>query len=38
MTFFKNADGSVRQFSEMSTDGRKTYSVEYDLIYKPKAK
>jgi hypothetical protein len=34
LTFFSNQDGTVRQFSQASSDGGKTYSVEYDFIYR----
>jgi tetratricopeptide (TPR) repeat protein len=33
LTFSKNADGSVRQFAEMSNDEGKTWSVSYDFKY-----
>jgi hypothetical protein len=33
LTFFPRQDGSVRQFSERTTDGGKTWQVNYDLIY-----
>jgi hypothetical protein len=33
LTFFKRDDGSVRQLSERTTDGGKTWQVNYDLIY-----
>lgn len=33
LTFFKQADGSVRQYSERTPDGGKTWQVNYDLIY-----
>lgn len=33
LTFFPRPDGSVRQFSERTTDSRKTWQVNYDLIY-----
>jgi hypothetical protein len=33
LTFFKRPDGSVRQFSERTADGGKTWQVNYDLIY-----
>lgn len=33
MTFFKLGDGHVRQVGEDSTDGGKTWSVQYDLNY-----
>ena len=33
LTFFKRPDGSVRQFSERTPDGGKTWQVNYDLIY-----
>ena len=33
LTFFKRSDGSVRQFSERTGDGGKTWQVNYDLIY-----
>jgi hypothetical protein len=37
LTFFKRADGSVRQFSERTADGGKTWQVNYDLIYTRRA-
>jgi hypothetical protein len=33
LTFFKRPDGSVRQLSERTPDGSKTWQVNYDLIY-----
>jgi hypothetical protein len=33
LTFFRQPDGSVRQYSERTTDGGKTWTVNYDLIY-----
>jgi hypothetical protein len=33
LTFFPRPDGSVRQFSERTTDAGKTWAVNYDLIY-----
>jgi len=33
LTFLKLAGGQVRQLSEQSTDGGKTWTVAYDLIY-----
>jgi hypothetical protein len=33
LTFFRQPDGSVRQYSERSADGGKTWTVNYDLIY-----
>ena len=33
LTFFRRPDGTVRQFSERTTDGGKTWQVNYDLIY-----
>lgn len=33
LTFFNLGPGHVRQFGEQSTDGGKTWSVEYDLNY-----
>jgi hypothetical protein len=33
LTFFKRPDGTVRQFSERTPDGGKTWQVNYDLIY-----
>ncbi|ABF42839.1 Tetratricopeptide repeat protein [Candidatus Koribacter versatilis Ellin345] len=37
LTFSKFPDGSVRQFSQSSTDDGKSWSVEYDFIYRKKA-
>ena len=36
LTFSKLPDGSVRQLSKASTDNGKTWSVEYDFIYRKK--
>ena len=33
LTFFNRSDGSVRQFSERTTDNGATWQVNYDLIY-----
>jgi hypothetical protein len=33
LTFFNRPDGSVRQFSERTTDNGATWQVNYDLIY-----
>jgi hypothetical protein len=33
LTFFRLPDGSVRQYSERTADGGRTWSVNYDLIY-----
>jgi hypothetical protein len=33
LTFFRQADGTVRQYSERTMDGGKTWQVNYDLIY-----
>ena len=33
LTFFRQPDGSVRQYSERTTDGGRTWSINYDLIY-----
>jgi hypothetical protein len=33
LTFFRLADGSVRQYSERTSDDGKTWQVNYDLIY-----
>ena len=35
MTYSKNADGSVRQFGEQSTDEGKTWATSFDLTYRP---
>ena len=37
LTFFPRPDGSVRQFSERTTDDGKTWQVNYDLIYRKAA-
>ena len=37
MTYSKNADGSVRQHGEQSTDGGKSWSTNFDFTYHPKA-
>ena len=34
MTFTHNADGSVRQYSDQSTDEGKTWSIRYDFTYR----
>jgi len=38
MTYSKNADGSVRQHGEQSTDFGVTWSDSFDFTYHPKAK
>ncbi|HEY0628469.1 MAG TPA: hypothetical protein VGD23_03990 [Sphingomicrobium sp.] len=38
MTYSKNADGSVRQHGEQSTDDGKSWSTNFDFTYHPKAK
>ena len=35
MTYTPNADGSVRQFGEQSTDDGKTWAIAFDLTYRP---
>ena len=35
MTYTPNADKSVRQFGQQSTDGGKTWTVSFDFTYKP---
>ena len=35
MTYSKNADGSVRQFGEQSSDEGKTWSASFDFTYRP---
>lgn len=35
MTYTPNADGSVRQFGEQSTDGGTTWAPAFDFIYRP---
>lgn len=37
MTYTRDAQGWVRQFGEASQDGGKTWSVNFDLTYKPAA-
>jgi len=37
LTFSRLPGGRVRQFSQGSTDGGKTYAPEYDFVYVPKA-
>lgn len=37
MTYSKGADGSVRQFGEMSADHGMSWSPSFDFTYKPKA-
>ena len=34
LSFSRNADGSVRQFSELSVDGGATWSVGYEYLYR----
>jgi hypothetical protein len=38
MTFTPGSDGSIRQVWKQSTDDGKTWKVEFDGIYKRKAK
>lgn len=35
MTYTKNADGSVRQFGEQSTDEGKTWKAAFNFVYRP---
>ncbi len=35
ITYTPNADGSVRQYGEQSTDGGKTWAPSFDLMYRP---
>jgi len=35
MTYTRGPDGSVRQFGEASTDGGKTWAVNFDFTYRP---
>jgi len=35
MSYSKNADGSVRQFGEQSTDDGKTWASSFDFTYRP---
>lgn len=37
LTFFDLGDGRVRQFAELSTDGGKSWTTEYDFLYVRKA-
>ena len=37
ISYSKNADGSVRQFGEQSTDDGKSWSPSFDLTYRPSA-
>lgn len=37
MIFVKMPEGKVRQYSEQSSDGGKTWSLEYDLLYTKKS-
>ena len=37
MTYSKNADGSVRQFGEQSTDDGKSWAPQFDFTYRPAA-
>lgn len=34
MSYARNADGSVRQFGEQSTDQGKTWTITFDLLYR----
>lgn len=36
ITFFRNSDGTVRQFWEQSRDGGKTWTVAFDGLYRRK--
>ena len=36
MSYSKNADGSVRQFGEQSTDEGKTWAPNFDFTYRPR--
>lgn len=38
MTYSRNADGSVRQHGEQSTDDGKNWSTNFDFTYHPKTK
>lgn len=38
MSYTKNADGSVRQFGEASSDHGITWQTSFDLLYRPKPK
>ena len=35
MTYSKNADGSVRQFGEQSTDDGQSWQASFDFTYRP---
>jgi hypothetical protein len=35
ISYTKNADESVRQFGEKSTDNGKTWKTDFDLLYRP---
>ena len=37
MSYSKNADGSVRQWGEQSTDEGKTWAPSFDFTYRPSA-
>jgi len=37
MTYSRNADGSVRQHGEQSTDEGKSWSTNFDFTYHPKS-
>ena len=37
MTYSRNADGSVRQFGEQSTDDGKSWEPSFDFTYRPAA-
>src|SRR4051812_31063964 len=37
MTYSRNADGSVRQFGQQSTDEGKTWATSFDFTYRPAA-
>ena len=38
MSYSKNADGSVRQHGEQSTDEGKTWATSFDFTYRPAKK
>ena len=38
LQFFNQGPDKVRQFSQMSTDGGKTWTIEYDFTYQAEKK
>jgi hypothetical protein len=38
LTFTANADGTVRQYSDLSDDGGRSWALRYDYLYRPLAR